>query len=610
LPGISLVYDRKGKLAEKENKIINSFSSLNQNGSLQHDISLINEHLIIGYTFHEKYPVAIFSDDECIYYIDGQIFGKNIETIKSELSILAKTTFSNPKTSERIAQWISDTDGEYAVLIFNKKKNEVLVFNDYLSRLPLYYYNDDDNLIVSRNLWFILNITGKKYFDREAISQYLTFGYPLGAKTIFLDIYQLGAASKIWAGPDRPWITIENLLTFNFDEKFSKKLSLRDHAENITELLCEATKHRADASDKNVLALSGGLDSRTVAVCLKNMQIPFSCITFLDYYGIVAPDIKYAIQIAESLKIKQELIRLERAKGEDVLELIKIKCGTNYLGVSFSIPLIKKIKEVFGERITLFTGDGGDRVLRDTTPARLLKNIKALAKYIIDYNHMVPPHIVSKITNIDENSLFSSLENHLTTYPENSMNGKYLHFIFYERCPKWHFQGEDRNRFYTRHVTPFYSINLFKYCMKIPNEYKKGFKLYREVLTKLSPSVAAINNSEWGFAITSRKLPLYCLLRKFYFLMSPKIREIIQKRQIYKKKIDIYSNETNIMQCFFKQLENCDALYNYMSKKGIVENVCYIDKMGFDHLFTLVSLVEKIKCHSSTIEDYMKSDLI
>ena len=157
---------------------------------MQHDISLINEHLIIGYTFHEKYPVAIFSDDECIYYIDGQIFGKNIETIKSELSILAKTTFSNPKTSERIAQWISDTDGEYAVLIFNKKKNEVLVFNDYLSRLPLYYYNDDDNnnLIVSRNPWFILNITGKKNFDRETISQYLTFGYPFGAKTIFLDI--------------------------------------------------------------------------------------------------------------------------------------------------------------------------------------------------------------------------------------------------------------------------------------------------------------------------------------------------------------------------------------------------------------------------------------
>lgn len=611
MPGVNIVFDAGGDLKQKESQILDSLGSLVHNQQYKSETPFSGDHVFLGCTKHEKYQVSTFDSDELLICIDGFIFGKPQPEVIEELRGISESIFNDEKNyKNRIAEWLLDTDGDFVITVLNKNSREICIVNDALGRLPLYYSKNGRLLLVSREIRFIVNLAGSVGFDREAVSQYLLFGYPLGRKTLIENIFQLEPGSMIRAGVNRPEIEVESIHRFNFEEKEHGTRELKKHAHHLVELLHEACKNRVDTADTNVVALSGGLDSRAVSICLKNLEAPFAAATFLDYYGAVGPDIEYSRQIADKLKIERNLFRLERAKGKDVLELLKVKNGLNYLGVSFSIPLINRIKETYGDRITLFTGDGGDRVLRDTMPVGRVNDIDALAKYIISYNQMMPPDIVSALTNTDKDELTAGLKERLMRYDEKDMKMKYLHYVFYERIPKWHFQGEDRNRCFVRPVTPFYSIKVFNYSMNCLDSLKVDFKLYREILVELSPAVAAINNSEWNLPITSKKLGLYLLGRNIYFALPKKLRRIVQLRHWYSKKIGAYAQDSNVMKCLLEQLDTCRPISDYLSVDEVRKNAGSIDKMGFDHLFTLTSMMEYFLGSGSTIEKYYESDLL
>lgn len=92
--------------------------------------------------------------------------------------------------------------------------------------------------------------------------------------------------------------------------------------------------------------------------------------------------------------------------------------------------------------------------------------------------------------------------------------------------------------------------------------------------------------------------------------MPPKIRRIIQLRHWYRKKLNIYDDESNIMKCFSAQLHNCDAISEHLSVEAVERNLQRIYKMGFDHLFTLTSLIEKVQGGANSLDDYLESDIM
>jgi asparagine synthase (glutamine-hydrolysing) len=606
MPGTFIVFDAQGRIGREREKLDGAVEQLLHDERYSRRILLATDNLYFGYTYHDKYETHAFRHEERIICIDGQIYGKSREEMERELSDLTGASAS----SEDICKWILGTDGEFAVCVVRKDTGEIQVWNDYLARMPLYYSCTDGMLILSREISFISAVTGNWRFNRDAVPEYLLYGYPLGNKTLFENIHHLEAASLLRGGRPHKEPVIERLHSYNFDEKSHGTEDIRQHAGNLVDLFQEACRTRIDSVDRNVIALSGGLDSRSVAISLSNLKAPFSAVTFLDYFGSFSADIEYAKQIAQTLGIEQELVRLERAKGRDVLELLRIKGGMNYLGVSFAIPLIRRIREIHGDSITLFTGDGGDRVFRDTRPVGSIRNLHSLASYIIAHNQMIPLDVVSAITGTDRRKLIAGLEERLSGYPERDMKMKYLHFVFYERCPNWHFQGEDRNRSYVRPVTPFYSTPLFDYSMRLPDQYKADFRLYREILVRLSPQIAAINNSEWRFPITSKKLGLYSYGRRMYFTMPTKIRRIVQLRHWYRKKLNIYDDDSNIMKCFTAQLQKCEAISDYLSVTATEKNLQRIYKMGFDHLFTLTSLIEQVHGGAGALAEYLESDIM
>jgi asparagine synthase (glutamine-hydrolysing) len=268
------------------------------------------------------------------------------------------------------------------------------------------------------------------------------------------------------------------------------------------------------------------------------------------------------------------------------------------------------MKEVFGDRITLITGDGGDKVLRDIRPAGRIENIDALVNYVLNHNQLMPLDVVSALTGLDARDNVGSLRRHLQSYDEEDMISKYVHFLVGERCMKWNFQGEDRNRFAFWPVAPIFATPLFVRAMNVPFGLKSRYKLFREMLLLFSPEAAHIKNALWDLPVTSRKLWFYFSAREAYLRLPPRMRRLVRSHRGHGGGVSAYPIESGVVTCFSGQLKNCSAISEYLSVDAVRSNLPRISKMGFDHLFTLTSMIEDFTSSKSTIESYSERELI
>jgi asparagine synthase (glutamine-hydrolysing) len=610
MPGISFVYERDGDLNEKEPKILKSLASLLHYQNYEQKILLKEKDTFLAVTRHGKYPVTTTESNELFICIEGTIYGKQRAAIDNELKNLSEKIFSiDGNYEEDVLRWLFDTDGDFIVFMLHKPSREACIMNNAMARLPLYYFSSGHTLIVSREPRFIADLRGEVRFDRDAISQYLLFGYVPGNKTIFQNIYQLEPASIIKAGGSDA-IRIENIHRHNFEWAPAGGKSIKEYRDTLIELLEVACRNRYDTLDKNIMTLSGGMDSRMVASCLAAMGLVFESITFRDTYYISQREVEIAGQVAEALGSDWKSFRVGLARGKDVLKLLKIQSGLNFLGMSFTMPFFRMIEKSCGDRITLFTGEGGDKVLRDIRPVGRIKNIDALTEYVLTHNQLMDLDTVSALTGQAASEIEESLKHHLESYDEQNMKAKYVHFIVYERCLKWLFYGEDRNRFIFWPVAPFYAIDFWSEAMSCPFAFKNRYRLFREMLLRISPEAARIDNYAWNLPITSKKMRLYFSAREMYLQLPSPVRRFVRAHHGTRGALTGYPMESDLVKCFLEQLETCSAISEYLSIDAIRRNLSSLDKMGFDHLFTLTSTIEDFTCAESTIEKYRENELI
>ena len=157
MPGISLVIDTNGGLKTEEQRLRSSLDSLMHYPGYEQKIPLHDDHLFLGYTRHVKYPVTVFETDDSLICLEGRLYGKNPAEVREELADLGKR-LSRGLFGDNVSGWINGTDGDYVILVLNKRTREIAVVNDALGRLPLYCYIAGGRIIVSREVRFIANL--------------------------------------------------------------------------------------------------------------------------------------------------------------------------------------------------------------------------------------------------------------------------------------------------------------------------------------------------------------------------------------------------------------------------------------------------------------------
>jgi asparagine synthase (glutamine-hydrolysing) len=620
MPGISLKYEfrknSKNLSGKGQDLFLEAAESLLHNDYYKREF-LLKEPCLVICTRYPGYPIRIFDNARFWACVEGKIYNKSDSELEIEVLELIDQIFSSglsvEKYKQRVTDWLLETDGDFVLYALNKTTNDFFLINDLLGRLPLYYHvKDDSELIVSREIQLHshLNHTvhevGNK-FDMIGIAQFLLFSHTIGRRTLLRNVSKLDAASILTLCNNKSKFEAHNLYVFNFENKKYANEDIKKNAQELVMLFLEGCKNRADLNSKNIVALSGGLDSRAVAAGLYGNKIPFSAVTSPEpnWAPVVGnlSESKIAEILANEFNVEWEDYDIMLPRAENLLTLLRAKNGLIYLAHSFLPRFLEVLRGKYGSSpVNFFTGHGGD-----VSFANLLfdvPDVDSCVRGIIHVKGRFPLNVVADVTKISKSELKQEIRNVLDSYPESSPSLKLVHFLFFENNAKFSFEIEDVNRLYFWSVAPFYSVPFFKYIFNCSDKSKEKLALYREFLNSLSPAAAKIENSNWGCSINSNK---FKILQHILFLSFkyPKLRRWIKR--VYDKRAYSYKADSTIIQCMRTQLKDCKKIANHLSESKAVQilNDCtQFSHEAMDNLLTVISLLEVSICGRSTIDKY------
>jgi asparagine synthase (glutamine-hydrolysing) len=636
MPGISLIKGNfvgdisQGNDASAETRYLDALRSIMHNESYSLKVLLKYDSVLVACTKYPEYPIAIYEDDQFWVCVEGKIYGQTEATIKGEINILLNGILDSQEIRENdeiIDRWLSSTDGEFIIYALSKKSKELIIFNDILGRLPLYYYADKSRVIISRELhlvsylvWYHDNARDTKdeyRFDKLAIAEYILFGHTLDKKMLQKGIYRMQPGSIIRVfdlaksqdqNSGHENLKIESLYSFNFEQRKFANESLKENTNKISRLFSKACIDRMAHNGSNVISLSGGFDSRIVAACFHKNKLPCMTVTYREpnWKPILGnrTEEEIAKKLSGMLGVEWENYPSDDTTANDLVTLLELKGGTNYLGLGFMLPFLEYLTKRHGSESVFFTGDGGCRVFVNLGPPKKLKNMEDLINYILERFTFVSLSEVCRVVQIKEEVITKELERILSSYPEKNLDRKFVHFIFHGSAFKQLFEAEDRNRFYLWSTSPFYSIPLFNYVMNCSDDNKVSRALHREILCAFSPSAAAVENSDYGCSILSFKFKAIVPILKTTALRYQFLRRIARWK-VSTKGGSVFDNR--MIKCVLTQLGNCSYLDRYLSTERLAEMIKNRTEYGYHgiyYLFTIMSLIELAHSDDSSIEKF------
>jgi asparagine synthetase B (glutamine-hydrolysing) len=144
--------------------------------------------------------------------------------------------------------------------------------------------------------------------DQESAIDALVFGYTLGSETIYKGVTSIAGGTVIYRGEEK--ICFDSYYQINYDEIKDKNWQW-ESLPNLINLFVEGLKNRIKFSDCNIVALSGGLDSRTVATGFQHAGIDSRFISFQDANGNASKDLTIAGKIAGVYQRHLEIYQLD-----------------------------------------------------------------------------------------------------------------------------------------------------------------------------------------------------------------------------------------------------------------------------------------------------------
>lgn len=340
------------------------FGFFNEDG-----VCLLNTRLSIIDVAHGQQP--FFSENKGIVVVqNGEIY--NYVEVQEELQKIGINFNTNSDTEVILRAYekfgtkcFEKFNGMFAITIFDKIKNKLILARDRLGVKPLYIYQKDKELHFSSEIKSFLTYENFcKEIDTQSIHNYLKFNYIPIPNTIYKFVKHIEPAyfyeidcntleiekTKYWEIKNSP--EIENV---SEEEVFEK----------IDEILTDAIKIRL-RSDVGIGAfLSGGLDSSLVCAMTKE-KFNIS----LDTYSIGFKEKRFdesqwAKKVAYLCGLNNKVHTLE----SDIVELWNTTTWHNdqpHGDISF-IPTYIISKFAAQDYKLVFTGDGGDEAFAGYT---------------------------------------------------------------------------------------------------------------------------------------------------------------------------------------------------------------------------------------------------
>ena len=450
------------------------------------------EQTTLARSTYPEYPLRVIESDRYIVGFEGCIYDRS--PTNDELLSLADSVFSVRGTvPNTISEWVGSVDGDFILLFANRDDGQLAVLNDAFARLPIYYQCTEQGLVISRSIGVVRDysrlIGAEAEIDPLGVAQSLLFRYTLGDRTVFERVKRLSPGSLLRTTGDG--VEVNSTYQFDFSNKPYAGKSVRENAEELAESFSTACEQRSGSTDCDIVALSGGLDSRGVAAAHHRNGTPFVSAT---HTGTSKGDVEVAEKVADALDSSWILCNVS---DSDVnrRKIIERKRGMSPVQRGSGVEFQERLVDVYGPSITTFSGDGGDKALPDQRSPATLRTDRDL----IEGCGKIDVEDVASITRCSQKKIIKSVRDRIDSYPEPNLSDKRAHFMLRERGINWLGENEDTNRYFHWHVAPFYSRPFFERAMACPHEQKSNQKLQREFLKALSPIAVSIRDENTGY---------------------------------------------------------------------------------------------------------------
>lgn len=262
-----------------------------------------------------------FDTDRYLFVLEGQAFDDTPEALRDDTSKLEAAY------------------GYYAYVRCDKLSGEVDIGTERLGYFPIYYAFEDHRFVFSTSLNFVKSALQRRSPDHEAWEELLVLGEVIGDKTPVKEIKRLSVGTRIRITPTG--ISFRRFWTPEVPETVDEPTYIRTN--NL--LLHEAMVLTASQSRARVVMLSGGEDSRRLALAAMKAGLKSTCFTQEAIHrGNVDIDSRLARDVAAHLGLP---LVIEPAPSPDQYfkdyktrdELLGYECTAH----EWLLPLIRRI---------------------------------------------------------------------------------------------------------------------------------------------------------------------------------------------------------------------------------------------------------------------------
>jgi len=160
-------------------------------------------------------------------------------------------------------------NGQFAFAIWDLNTESLLLGRDRMGIRPLFYFHNHRRLVFASEIKAIFtDNTIPRQIDPGNLSDIFTCWATLGDQTCFKNIFQLQPGH--YALFSNNGLTIKQYWQLPFDQKSYEERSAEDWAEELNQLLLDATRIRLRADVSVGAYLSGGIDSTYTSALVKN----------------------------------------------------------------------------------------------------------------------------------------------------------------------------------------------------------------------------------------------------------------------------------------------------------------------------------------------------
>ncbi|MFH0827743.1 MAG: asparagine synthase (glutamine-hydrolyzing) [Candidatus Omnitrophota bacterium] len=252
---------------------------------LDSEIGLAHSRLSIIDLFGGKQPV--YNEDKSVWVVfNGEIF--NYIELRKELISRDHVFYTRSDTEvlvqlyeEKGVDFLQQLNGQFAIAIWDKRKEALFLARDRLGIRPLFYTSAGGQFLFASEIKSLFaDERVKRELDPAGLEQLFTFWANISPKTIFKEIKELPAAHYLIAS--RGNVSIKRYWDLKYERIDSGE---KDCAEKLLYLLQDSIRLRLRADVPVAAYLSGGIDSSIICALVKkffNSDLRTFSVSFSD----------------------------------------------------------------------------------------------------------------------------------------------------------------------------------------------------------------------------------------------------------------------------------------------------------------------------------------